>query len=303
VGGQHLAVVTQGVGEPSVDRHGICGEVVTQIGQPSLLAVVATDAEPLHVPRPAEIIGRLECSIAAWRRWSQSIRYEGPWPDSVMRSALVLKALTLQRTGAICGAATTSLPEKIGGHRNFDYRFAWIRDASFALGAMARLGLSEEVHSGVSWLLQAVAQQAPELRVFYALNGQPVTAEMLMVPGVPGYRGSLPVHVGNSAASQRQMGSYGDLFDAMWRYTQHGGYLDAATATMLGQMADRVCDLWPLPDAGIWELGDDQHYTSSKIGCWTALDRAVRLAEAGYLTSLHLPRWRAERQDIHSWTN
>ena len=303
VGDQHLAVVAQDIGEVSLDGHGIEGTMVARAGQPGLLAVVATDAQPLHVPAADEIIDRVHRSIGTWRQWAALVSYQGPWRDIVVRSALVLKALTLQPTGAICGAATTSLPEKIGSKRNFDYRFAWIRDASFALDAMARLGLSEELHAGVSWLLDAVAQEVPELRVFYALNGQPVSAEMHQVPGVPGYRGSEPVHVGNAAASQLQLGAYGDLFDAIWRYTNHGGCLDAAAGTMVGQMADRVCDIWRRADAGLWELGDPQHYTSSKIGCWTALDRAVRLAQAGQLTSPHVQRWRLERDHIRSWTH
>lgn len=303
VGDQHLAVVAHGLGEPVLDAHGVTGQMVVRADAPGLLAVVGTDAEPLHVPKPAEVIDRVGGSIGIWRQWSGLVSYQGPWRDIVMRSALVLKALTLQPTGAICGAATTSLPEKVGGNRNFDYRFAWIRDASFALDAMARLGLSEELHAGVSWLLNTVAPQAPELGVFYALSGQPVTAEMHKVHGAPGYQRSEPVHVGNAAASQLQLGAYGDLFDAIWRYTNHGGRLDAATGTVMGGMADRVCDLWTTPDAGLWELGDPQHYTSSKIGCWTALDRAVRLTEAGQLTSPHVPRWRLERDEIRSWTN
>ena len=303
VGDQHLAVVTQGIGEASLDGHGIEGNMVLRAGQLGLLAVVATDAEPLRVPAAEEITDRVHRSIGTWRQWAKLVSYQGPWRDIVMRSALVLKALTLQPTGAICGAATTSLPEKIGSKRNFDYRFAWIRDASFALDAMAGLGLSEEVHAGVSWLLDTVAQEVPELRVFYALSGQPVSAEMQQVHGVPGYQDSEPVHVGNSAASQLQLGAYGDLFGAIWRYTTHGGRLDAATGTMVGQMADRVCDIWRRADAGLWELGDPQHYTSSKIGCWTALDRAVRLAQAGQLTSPHVPRWRLEREAIRSWTH
>ncbi len=218
----------------------------------------------------------------------------------VVRSALTIKALTLGTTGAIVGAATTSLPEKVGGKRNFDYRFAWIRDASFALDSMSRLGLSEEVHGSLSWLLSAVAQDSPDLRVFYALDGSVVGAEMIDVDA-PGYQGSRPVHVGNSAASQTQLGCFGDLLDAVWRHVQSGGRLDAATATMVGSLADRVWDLWPTPDAGLWELGATEQYTISKIGCWVALDRALRLAGAGQLTSPSLDRWRAERDEIREW--
>jgi GH15 family glucan-1,4-alpha-glucosidase len=214
---------------------------------------------------------------------------------------LVLKALTMRSTGAIAGAATTSLPEQPGGKRNFDYRFAWIRDASFALDAMSRLGLSEELQAGVTWLLDAVAQDAPELRVFYALSGAPVPAEMTEVADVPGYRGSLPVNVGNAAADQTQLGAYGDLLDAVCHFTTGGGMLTAAAAAMLPGMIDRVCDIWETADAGLWELGTTEQYTSSKLGCWVALDRAVRLCEAEQITSPHLPRWRAERDHIRAY--
>ncbi len=207
----------------------------------------------------------------------------------------------MKSTGGIAGAATTSLPEQLGGKRNFDYRFAWIRDASFALDAMSRLGLSEELHAGVSWLLDAVAQESPSLRVFYDLQGKPVSAEMTEVQDVPGYRGSLPVHVGNGAASQSQLGAYGDLLDAVCCYAERGGKLSAADGAMLGEMVDHLCDIWQSADAGLWELGSPEHYTSSKLGCWVAMDRAVRLAEAGQMISPHVGRWRAEREQIREY--
>jgi GH15 family glucan-1,4-alpha-glucosidase len=166
---------------------------------------------------------------------------------------------------------------------------------------MGRLGLSEELQAGVSWLLDAVAHEAPALRVFYDLRGRPVSAEMSDVPDVAGYRGSLPVHVGNGAASQRQLGAYGDLLDAVRVYVEHGGRLDLSTARMLGEMIDHVCDIWLGADAGLWELGTSERYTSSKLGCWVALDRGVRLAEAGQVTSPHVARWRHEREEIRRY--
>lgn len=303
VGDVHLAVVAESIGDPCLDGHAVTGSFIARAGQCGVLGVTATEGEPVHVPPSAEIRNRVARTVDAWQRWSDLVTYDGRWRDIVLRSALTLKALTLQSTGAIAGAATTSLPEKVGGKRNFDYRYAWIRDASFALDAMGRLGLSEELHAGVSWMLDAVSQEAPELRVFYALSGQPVSAAMGKVEGAPGYQGSLPVHVGNAAAGQRQLGAYGDLFDAVWRYASHGGRLDRPTDTLLSEMADRICDVWRSPDAGLWELGTPEHYTSSKIGCWTALDRAIRLAEAGQLTNARAERWRLERDDIKSWTD
>ncbi|PZH09024.1 glycoside hydrolase family 15 protein [Streptomyces sp. NTH33] len=300
-GDQYIAVVADGIGDLSSRERALCGLGTVRAGRPGVLAVLATEGEPLHLPSPHEIRDRLDDTVATWRRWSQHIRYKGPWRDSVLRSALTLKALTFQPTGAIVGAATTSLPERIGGDRNFDYRFSWIRDSSYSLDAMGRLGLSEELHAGLSWLLGAAARTAPDLRPFFTLRSEPASARMEAVPGVPGYRHSPPVHVGNSAAAQCQTGSYGDLLDAVWRYTLNDGRLDTSTGHMVGALADRVCDLWRTPDSGFWELDDPQHYTSSKIGCWLALDRAVRLSEAGQLSSPRSARWRLERADLRSW--
>jgi GH15 family glucan-1,4-alpha-glucosidase len=213
----------------------------------------------------------------------------------------VLKALTLKATGAIAGAATTSLPEQPGGKRNFDYRYAWIRDSSFALDSMSRLGLSEELHAGVCWLLEAVSQEAPALRVFYALSGAPVSSETTEVDNVPGYRGSLPVNVGNGAAGQTELGAYGHLLDAVEHYCAHGGILSSTAAGMLGDIVDHVCDVWGTPDAGLWELGSPEQYTSSKLGCWVALDRAVKLADADQIVTGHAPRWRYERDHVRGW--
>jgi len=301
VGDQELVVVTDSLGQPVVSSQGVSGELVVREGQTGLLAVVATDGEPVYVPAAKDVWSRVHRTMDSWTRWTDQISYSGQWRDIVVRSALAIRALTLATTGAIIGAATTSLPEKIGGERNFDYRFAWIRDASFAIDAMNRLGLSEEVHGALSWLLSMAAQTSPDLRVFYGIQGSVPGAQMGEVDA-PGYQGSKPVNVGNAAASQTQLGCFGDLLDAVWRYVESGGQLDAGTAAMVGDLADRTCDLWRTPDAGLWELGDTQHYTISKIGCWVALDRALRLASAGQLTSLRLGRWQAERDEIRSWT-
>jgi GH15 family glucan-1,4-alpha-glucosidase len=265
--------------------------------------LVATDAQPVRVPSPDEVRGRIDVTAGTWRRWSDTIGYEGPWRDAVTRSAIALKSLIGGQSGAMAAAATTSLPEKVGGERNYDYRYVWIRDASFALDALGRLGLLEEVHHVLCWLLAAVANTAPDLHVFYALSGEPARPAMHEVAGAAGWRGSEPVHVGNSAASQTQLGCYGDLLDAVVQYTGRGGYLDGATAAMVAELADRCCDLWHRPDAGFWELGAYEHYTISKIGCWVALDRACKLAAAGQLASTHARRWRDEADAIHAWVD
>lgn len=172
-----------------------------------------------------------------------------------------------------------------------------------ALDALSELGMRAEVHASLSWLLRAVARTAPDVHVFYTLGGEPASGTMSDVSALAGYLGTSPVHVGNNAAVQRQLGAYGHLMDAVWRYVEHGGRLDPATGTLVGELADRTCDLWRSKDAGLWELSQYETYTSSKVGCWVAVDRAVRFADAGQLVHAHVDRWRSVRADIHEWVD
>ena len=298
---QDVAVVADDLGDPVIDGPELTASFTVRTGDRGLLALSAVDRLPLQIPRASAVSDRLDETIHYHRRWRGRIHYDGPAEEAVLRSAAVLRQLTSQTTGAQAAAATTSLPEKIGGSRNFDYRFAWVRDASFAVDALADLALVEEVHAILTWLLKALSHTAPEVHVFYTLDGRPAGDQMEKVPFLRGYRDSQPVHVGNSAASQLQLGAYGDLIDAVHRAAEIGYRLDARTAEMLSGVADRACDLWRLPDAGIWELGDIQHYPISKIGCWVALDRMIGLAEDGQVASLSLPRWRIERERIREW--
>ncbi|HET7325730.1 MAG TPA: glycoside hydrolase family 15 protein [Nocardioidaceae bacterium] len=298
-----LAVVADGVGTPVLDSGTVAAEFTAHAGERALIAVVANSAEPLPRPTAADVQGRVDHTVDFWRRWCADVDYDGPYMEAVRRSALTLKALTLSPYDGIASALTTSLPERVGGQRNFDYRFGWVRDASFSLDAMSRLRLTEEVHGALSWLLRAVSRTAPEVRALYTLDGAPASDEMAAIDSLPGYRDSPPVHIGNAAASQLQLGAYGDLMDAVWRYTEHGGYLDASSAAVLTGITDRTCEVWRSEDAGIWELGNLAHYTISKIGCWVALDRAVRLAEAGQLSTPHVARWRCERDAVHAWVD
>lgn len=217
VGTVDLAVVTNGVGIPRLQGAAVTGEFTTEEGSAALLALVANEHQPLDVPPAASVQHRLDETIGFWRRWSHEIEYDGPHAEEVRRSALVLKGLTLGPTKGQLAALTTSLQEKVGDKRNFDYRFGWVRDASFALDALSRLGLSAEVQGSLSWLLNAVRDTAPEVRAMYTIGGEPAPAEMSSLDWLPGYRDSQPVHRGNGAASQLQLGAYGDLMDAVWR--------------------------------------------------------------------------------------
>ena len=254
------------------------------------------------MPDPARVRDRLRATEASWRHWAGTVSYRGPARDLVVRSALVLKLLTYEPTGALLAAATTSLPERIGGERNFDYRYGWVRDTSFALDALIGLGLQGDVHATLSWLLRAVSGTAPDIRPFYGLRGS-VPAEGGEL-GVRGYRDSRPAHDGNKAVSQPQWGNFGDMLESVWLAAGQGpAVLDPGTARTLERVANRVCDVWARPDSGIWELGTRRHYTISKMACWVALDRLVRLAERGQLSARDAGRWRAEAAAIRSWVD
>ncbi len=298
---QSLGVILDGFPPATVDPHAASGHARFQEGARGLLAVVATDAEPLFLPSSAAIQHRLDRTIAAWRSWSDLMSPAGCWDGPVRRSALVLKALLAEHSGAIAAAATTSLPERVGGDKNWDYRFAWTRDSSFVLDALLHLGLHEEVHAAVSWLLDAVRRNGGDLHVFYALDG--ATADHETDLDCPGWRHSRPARSGNAASDQLQLGTYGDLLDTIGRYCAEGHLLDLATARMLADLADRCCDRWRCRDSGIWELEERRHYTSSKIGCWVALERAVHLAETGQIPDRRIERWRAGAEEIRDWVD
>lgn len=302
VGDQQVAVVADGAGEPRISRAEVCGEFTARPGRGALLALAAADSAPLAAPPPAQVRTRLRATEEAWARWCGTVSYEGPHRDVAVRSAMTLKLLTYAPTGALMAAGTTSLPEAIGGKRNFDYRYGWIRDTSFALEALIRLGLRHEAHGTLTWLLDAVAATGPDIRPFYGLRGD-VPDEMRELP-LRGYRDSRPVFDGNKAVGQSQWGNYGDLLDSVWLAVDRAGVvLDPGTGRLLEDMAGQVCDRWAEPDAGIWELGERRHYTISKIACWAALDRAIRLAERGQVPARDIGRWRAEAAAIREWTD
>lgn len=302
VGDQTVGVVLGDLPAPELARGAIRGRVEVAPGGARHLAMVATDHEPLFVPPVEAVASRMEATVDWWRRWSAQVRRDdGCWGDAVHRSALALRVLLSARSGAIAAAGTTSLPESMGGSKNWDYRYSWVRDSSFTIDALIALDLHEETHQAVSWLLDAVRRNGPEIHVFYTLGGEAAEAEA--DPPLPGYRGSRPVRSGNSAAGQTQLGVYGDLFDTVHRYCAEDHVLDTQTARLLADQADRCCDEWQRRDSGIWELAQLEHYTISKMGCWVALDRAVRLAESGQVPDDHLERWRAEAEAVHRWVD
>lgn len=295
-----LGVRTSEVGEPVVGVRDVRGRFCTRPGSRGLLAVVATADEPLHLPLVEAVDARIDRTVASWQDWSSTFDWDGPWRPHVLRSALTLKLLLHSPTGSIAAAATTSVPERVGGTKNWDYRYTWVRDTGYTLDAFVRCGLHEEVHAAVSWLLATVQRHGPALRPFYALDGS--------LPGgqverdVPGYRRTRPVLDGNDASTQLQLGPYGDLFQTVLLCVRDSHVLDLRTQRMLADLADRCCDMWQRPDAGMWELPDTQHYTTSKMSCWQALDRAAQLADLGQLPG-DGQRWRMEANRVRAWVD
>lgn len=303
IGTTTLATLGEGIGRARADAGefpfpAVRGTFTTEAESRHLLAIVATDDEPLHLPDVADLDDSLDRSIAGWRAWSREFSYDGPWADAVQRSALALKLLVYSPTGAIAAAATTSLPENPSGGKNWDYRFAWVRDLAYTTHALVRFGLREETHAALSWLLKTIRRHGDELHVMYTLRGDIV--EGVQTFDAPGWNGIGPVVAGNPAHGQLQLGVYGDLFAICRTYVDAGNILDAATGRLLAQLADRTCDLWRSRDSGMWELPELEHYTSSKMGCWQALRDAIHLAEAGAIPG-QTDRWAVERARIAAW--
>ncbi len=300
VDGVTLAVTGFDHGPHEPGTHSLSGSFTTSEGSRSLVCVSGTLREPIHLPNPWNVDRGIDRTIRNWGAWSEEFSFDGPWADAVQRSALALKLLIHSPNGSIAAAATTSLPEAGDGSKNWDYRYAWVRDVAYTLQALIRFGLREETQSAVSWLLSTIRLHGPSLQVFYGLDGS--LPDGAQYPDVPGWRGKGPVVVGNDARHQRQLGPYGDLFDVMRLYVGQGNVLDTETARLLASVADQACDDWQKPDAGMWELETERHYTSSKLGCWQALDCAVQLAKEGQIPG-DPRRWEVERDDIAAWVH
>ncbi|MDH4359730.1 MAG: glycoside hydrolase family 15 protein [Nitrospirota bacterium] len=237
---------------------------------------------------------------AFWQRWLSQCQYDGRWREVVHRSALTLKLLTYAPTGAIVAAPTTSLPENIGGPRNWDYRYTWIRDAAFSIYGLLRLGFTVEASRFMDWLNARCCELNPDgsIQLMYGVDGRrDLTEEEL--PHLDGHRSSRPVRIGNGAASQLQMDMYGALMDAVYLYNKHGASISYDLWVNLCRLLDFVCDNWEQPDEGIWEVrGGRRHFVYSKVMCWVALDRGIRLADKRGFPG-NRTRWMVERDRIY----
>jgi len=301
-GAEAIAVASWGAGAPAWNGGAMEAAFDITAGSRALLAMITAYAEPLVIPARADVCSRLEFTIRFWKEWSAARTYSGLWGESVERSALALKLMIFAPSGASVAAPTMSLPEDIGGQRNWDYRFCWIRDSNFMIDALLQLGCYDEARSLFWWFMQATALTEPEVRVLYRLDGGIGDGVRERTLDLAGYRGSRPVRVGNGAAEQAQHDIYGALFETAWLYRQGGHDIDRDTGAVFGRIADYVCGIWRQPDSGIWEVRNGPfHFTHSKVMCWVALNRAARLADLGALPSRHASRWRQEAAAIEAY--
>ncbi|MGH9060123.1 MAG: glycoside hydrolase family 15 protein, partial [Acidimicrobiales bacterium] len=255
---------------------------------------------PSHLPSPRPVDARfaVEDTERWWREWSEACTYEGEWGEAVTRSVLTLKALTYAPTGGIVAAATTSLPETLGGSRNWDYRYCWLRDATFTLQALMVAGYHGEAAAWRDWLLRAVAGDPRQLQIMYGPAGERRLDEREL-DWLPGYEGSRPVRIGNAAAGQYQLDVYGEVMDALHQARVVGIDPSASGWGLQQALIEFLEDGWKEPDDGIWEVrGPRRHFTHSKVMAWVALDRAVKSVEELGLEG-PVDRWKAVRQDIH----
>jgi GH15 family glucan-1,4-alpha-glucosidase len=252
-----------------------------------------------RMPEPTNALRALTRTEHWWDNWIKQCNYDGPWADAVRGSLVVLKGMTYRPTGGIVAAATTSLPETLGGERNWDYRCCWLRDATFTLLTLLEAGFTEEAQAWRDWLLRAVAGHPASLQIMYGPGGERRLDEHEL-PWLPGYEGSRPVRVGNAASNQLQLDVWGEVMDALW-VARRGGLSASHDAWNLQvAMLDFLEGAWKQPDEGIWEVrGPRRQFTHSKVMAWVAFDRAVRTVE---LFGLDGPtdRWRARREEIHA---
>ena len=249
-------------------------------------------------PSDREMAARLDGTIGFWRDWMDMCWYDGEHDDLVRRSALVLKALTYAPSGAVIAAPTTSLPEEIGGIRNWDYRYTWIRDATLTLTSLFVLGFTNEADDFKTWLERTGAGRPQDLQIMYGICGERSLPECDLAH-LAGHRGSAPVRIGNGAVKQMQLDCYGQILEAAYLYAKAGGTLTTDNWRFLSGLVGVVCDKWREPDHGIWEMRDDpRHFLHSKLNCWIALDRGSRMARA---TGAEHPEWEVERDALRDY--
>jgi GH15 family glucan-1,4-alpha-glucosidase len=273
------------------------GEFTVDAGQ-SIPFVLSYGSSFQSPPPPIDPFQSLEQTEAFWSQWSGRCPEVGPWSEAVKRSLITLKALTYAPTGGIVAAATTSLPERLGGVRNWDYRYCWLRDATYTLLAFMKLGYYEEAKAWRDWLLRAVAGSPRQVQIMYGVGGERWLPE-LIVPWLPGYENSAPVRIGNDASQQLQLDVFGEVADAMFQALKAGMALSERSRTVRPVLMEYLSTAWRQPDEGLWEVrGGPQHFVHSKVMAWVAFDRAANLAAGEFHESGQ--RWREIADEIHA---
>jgi GH15 family glucan-1,4-alpha-glucosidase len=263
---------------------------------PFVLTWYAPHEEPPRAIHPEHALRDTE---KFWNDWSCNCRYSGPWKSAIVRSLITLKGLTYAPTGGLVAAATTSLPEEIGGVRNWDYRYCWLRDATFTLMTLMRVGYRDEARSWREWLLRAIAGSAAQMQIMYGVHGERMLDER-EIPWLSGYENSKPVRVGNAASNQFQLDVFGEVLYAMHESHLAGLKSDESDWRLQVELMRFLESNWDKPDEGIWEVrGGRKHFTHSKMMAWVAFDRAVKLAEALHSTDDHIEGWKKIRDQIH----
>lgn len=278
------------------DVHDLRARVTVRKGERRHLAIHPQPAYTLYPRQPktpeTDFEARLEEAIKYWRDWTSRCNADFEGIDRVLRSALIIKSLVYESSGAIAAAATTSLPEHWGGQKNWDYRFSWIRDSALAIKVMSDLGFEDVAHGFRYFIERTTAGSAEELQPLYGLDGRRILTER-KIDGIAGYRGASPVRIGNAVESQKQLDIYGELLEVAFEGAQRGPEPDSEYWHLLRSTVELVEASWRQPDAGIWESrGEPQNYTHSKVMCWVAVDRMLKLAEQFGL-DVPVNRWRS----------
>jgi GH15 family glucan-1,4-alpha-glucosidase len=269
-----LAIAVSADGAPAAGD----GATLLRVNSAATVTLSAAHHQPVVFTPPDVAWRAAERDERGWRAWSDDIAGGSPYRSAIVRSLITLQLLTYSPSGAPVAAPTTSLPEVAGGSRNWDYRFAWPRDAAIGVAAFLAYGKRREARSFLAWLLHASRLARPRLPPLFTIDGRPGPKERSL-DGWPGWAGSVPVRAGNGAADQHQLDGYGWVVDAAWLATESGEHLDGETWRTIRSFADHVCTTWDLPDAGIWERRDDSdHHVHSTVMAWLAVDRAVRIA-------------------------
>ena len=280
-------------------NEGLAAKFRLKAGETIAFSLTFSAEGPAVVPPLGDLVAeKLNLTIDWWRRWAAKSNYRGPYERQVIRSALLLKLLSYAPSGAIVAAPTTSLPERIDGDLNWDYRFAWLRDASFTVHALFGLGYKDDAEAFVDWLLHATRLTRPELRVVYDVFGgcPPPECEL---PQLHGHAGSRPVRIGNAAIEQVQLDIYGEVVEAVSHFGGESEKLDRDMQKMLRQCGEYVCQHWQEPDNGMWEERDKRrHYTHSRLMCWVALDRLIDMHARGQLDGIAVEKCEMERKRI-----